>query len=91
MESIPVLVRMGPKIWTRPRSKLEPGPYFFEPVSKLVGTGPVLKLGNVSCQVGFVFMSKLNGLKTPEHELDLFNKRFEKVQHRPAKYLNRLT
>ena len=32
------------------------------------------------CPVGFVFGLNLNGLKTPEYEPDLFNKRVEKPQ-----------
>ena len=42
-----------------------------------------LRLSNRSGRVGFVFGSKLNGLKTPRPELDLFNKRVEKSNLKP--------
>ena len=40
----------------------------------------IIELGLESCRVGFVFVFglNLNGLKTPEPEPDLFNKRVEK-------------
>ena len=44
-----------------------------------------LELGLGSCRVGFVFGLNLNGLKTPEPELDLFNKWVEKPQPKPLK------
>jgi len=37
-----------------------------------------LELGNRSCQVGFVFVSNLNGLKIPRSEPNLFIKGIEK-------------
>ena len=42
-----------------------------------------LGLSNRSGRVGFVFGSKLNGLKTPRPEPDLFNKRVEKSNLKP--------
>ena len=39
----------------------------------------LIEVGNVSCRIGFVFGLKLNGLKNPKPELDLFNKRVENL------------
>jgi len=36
-----------------------------------------VELGNVSCRVGFVFVSNLSELKIFERESDLFNKRVD--------------
>ena len=44
-----------------------------------------IELGLGSCRVGFVFGLNLNGLKIPEPEPDLFNKRVEKPQPKPLK------
>ena len=45
----------------------------------------IAELGLGSCRVRFVFGLNLNGLKTSEPELDLFNKRVEKPQPKPLK------
>ena len=42
-----------------------------------------LGLSNRSSRIGFVFESKLNGLKTPRPEPDLFNKQVEKSNLKP--------
>jgi len=43
----------------------------------------LIRLSNRLGRVGFVFGSKLNGLKTPQPEPDLFNKRVEKPNLKP--------
>jgi len=45
-----------------------------------------LGLSNRSGRVGFVFGSKLNGLKTPRPEPDLFNKRVQKLDLNPFNF-----
>ena len=45
-----------------------------------------LGLSNRSGRVGFVFGSKLNGLKTPRPKPDLFNKRVQKPDLNPFNF-----